>query len=252
MTDKKNTPKNGGAKHKTPSKRQRQKLDSKPSTGRGYTMEDAVRLSEARERADDANKVTRQELEKRVSLPAPTTISYEEDSALYQEQLVTQVEQLMLKGINTNRAIMEVLPDFNPASDSDRHRLNRIKEKVHARWEIVVPTSKGANGTVRLRGMAVKQLEIMEMKLWQDMERFKQDGRLRVVIAKQLMELCDYKLKLHGIQADKIVDDTRGYSMDSEAFDWSNSQLDKLREMRRQIQAKIDNADDTNDGTVKH
>lgn len=91
-----------------------------------------------------------------VAVPPPPTIHETEDKALSDEQQVARVELMMLKGIKSVRILMTTLGiDSKP-------RMERLIQKVHARWEI----TGGGKDIKRHRGEALSRLDLVESELW--------------------------------------------------------------------------------------
>lgn len=91
----------------------------------------------------------------RVHRPPETTVTAKDDKALHEEQQISRVEMLMLKGV--------VRPDIIGAMlDLGTQHVQKLQDRVHARWEI----TGGGRTIARFRGEALTRLDLLEQEAW--------------------------------------------------------------------------------------
>ena len=91
----------------------------------------------------------------RIHVPPPATVAATEDRATRDDQHVTRVEMILLKGITRPEIIGQLL-------DLPTRTVQRFIERVHARWEI----TGGGRTISRFRGEALARLDLVEQETW--------------------------------------------------------------------------------------
>lgn len=130
----------------------------------------------------------------RVQVPPPATYAAQgEDRALAEEQEVSRLETLMLKGVRDVGTIAKLLAWSRPVTE------RRIR-RVWARWEVT------GGGTVlkRARGEAIARTARLVLKL-EELLQGTNDNRERIVALKELHTLGAYLDTLRGLTPDAIA-----------------------------------------------
>lgn len=128
----------------------------------------------------------------RVQVPPPATYG-DDDRALMEEQEVSRLETLMLKGVRDVGTIAKLLAWSRPVVE------RRIR-RVWARWEVT------GGGTVlkRARGEAIARTARLVLKL-EEVLQGATDNRERIVALKELHTLGAYLDTLRGLTPDAIA-----------------------------------------------
>lgn len=173
-----------------------------------------VDLQKMRKKVSDAERAT---LPPRVDVPVePIYSDTGPDRALYEEQQVSRVEILMIKGIRTRRTLMTLL------EIKDVRQIDRYIARVHARWEMLGSSQDHA----RHRGEGLNRLDLIESELWSRMQN-KGDDRAAAVVLMQLLQVQRQRSELLGLTP-KIIERIGAATDDSIAFTRSVSQHERL------------------------
>lgn len=130
----------------------------------------------------------------RVKVPPPPTYdAHGEDRALAEEQEVSRVETLMLKGVRDVPTISKLLNASRPVTE------RRIR-RVWARWEV----TGGGTVLTRARGEAIARTARLILKL-EEVLQDTNDKREKIVALKELHTLGAYLDTLRGLTPDAIA-----------------------------------------------
>ena len=107
---------------------------------------------------------------------------------LEREQEVSQVENLMLRGITNMHTIAGIL-------NLAYHTVTVLVKAVHARWEL----NGGPRNASKVKGEAINKVSLIEQEYWNLFQKETTTAPIKVSILSNIVTLIDRKLLLHGL-----------------------------------------------------
>jgi hypothetical protein len=125
-----------------------------------------------------------------VRVPPPPMISPAYDRELHDDQQMSRVEALMLKGVTEPRLLMGML------QITERKRMDRYIARIQVRWSALGGSAKLKSA----RGLALSKLDLVQNELWVMASSVRDsDHRAFIAVMQQIRENVRFQSELQGI-----------------------------------------------------